>query len=345
MGEEMESEKESGNQPPPVKVAVVVPVYNGSMTIRACLDSLLEQDCPQDAYEIIVVENGSTDGTYAIVSAYEKVRLMHSDLRGAGVARNVGIQASQAEIIAFTDADCVADPHWISALLNAYEDPGVGGVGGQIIGYDHGQLTPVEQFLHHHSPLINFISGAGEFLPHLYTANASFRRCVLRQVGGFNPRLITAEDVDLSWRVQLKTRLRLFYCEDAIIHHHHRATVRGMARQYRQYGFGEILLDTMYKSYPGYPRAGTFQLTRMVKQVLVLPKYAVSILIRSIKRMLGAADAAQQLESVFSLITEVNNLLGKLEGLIATRGMRDSERVLHMEGDKLIDRYFPEMKE
>jgi cellulose synthase/poly-beta-1,6-N-acetylglucosamine synthase-like glycosyltransferase len=345
MGDGMEEITRGRAEQRPVKAAVVIPVYNGSMTIRACLDSLLAQDCPLDEYEVIVVENGSTDDTSDIVGAYEQVRLIHSDVRGASVARNVGIWATQAEIIAFTDADCVADPHWICALMKAYEDPTVGGVGGQIIGYDHHNLTLVESFLHAHSPLINFISGEGEFLPHLYTANASFRRCTLLQVGGFNPHLVTAEDVDLSWRVQLKTPYQLVYCDDAVIHHHHRATVRGMARQYRQYGFGEILLDTMYKSYPGYPRAGAFQWARMLRQALVLPHYVISGVFRSVKRMLGEASVDQQLEPAFSLIIETNNLFGKLEGLLATRWMSDSERVLHMEGDKLIDRYFPVMKE
>ena len=165
------------------EVSVIVPVYNGAATIDACLESLLNQNYPADCFEIMVVENGSTDNTSEIVESYPEVRLLHSPQRGPGQARNYGVSQSKADIIAFTDADCVADPSWLTELMKGYCDPDVGGIGGKIIAYCHAEITLVERFSCEHSPLINFISGDGEFLPHLYTANASFRRNVFNRGG------------------------------------------------------------------------------------------------------------------------------------------------------------------
>jgi len=326
-------------------VSIIVPVYNGSGTITACLKSLLQQDYPADHYEILVVENGSTDNTSEVVSQFSSVRLLHSPQRGPGPARNYGIARSQADVIAFTDADCIAAPNWLSELIRGYANPDIGGVGGKIEAYDHPDLTLIERFSSEHSPLINFLSGESEFLPHLYTANASFMRELLNQVGGFNPRLMTAEDVDLSWRIQLNTTARLAYCDKAIIHHHHRATLKGLARQYRQYGFGEILLDSIYNKYPQYPRAGTFQVSRMLNQLVALPRYFASMILRRMRYVLGRADQYQLLEPRLCLMIESKNLIGKVEGLIATRWMTDAEHAQGIRGEDLIKRYFPKSKE
>ena len=91
-------------------VSIIIGVYNGADTIAACLESLLSQNYPADAYDIIVVENGSTDSTTEIVERYP-VRLYHNSIRGLAAARMFGIARSEAEIVAFTDADCIADPN------------------------------------------------------------------------------------------------------------------------------------------------------------------------------------------------------------------------------------------
>ncbi len=328
----------------PLTVSVIVPVYNGAETIVACLESLLAQDYPVDYYEIIVVENGSTDNTSDVVGRYPAVRLLHSPLRGPGPARNYGIARSEAKIIAFTDADCIAEPDWLTELVKGYTSPEIGGVGGKITAYEHSELTSVERFSCEHSPLINFVSGEDEFLPHLYTANASFLRELLNQVNGFNPRLMTAEDVDLSWRIQLNASAKLTYCDDAIIHHHHRATTKGLARQYRQYGFGEILLDTLYNKYEKYPRAGAYQVKRILAQLMALPRYVMSMFVRKLRFLLGRADLYRVLEPRYCFMIESNNIFGKMEGLIATRWMTDAEHALGIRGEELIERYFPNKK-
>jgi len=320
-------------------VSVVIGVYNGADTIGACLESLLNQSYPADAFEIIVVENGSTDNTTQIVEQYP-VRLCHSDIRGPAAARNLGISQSQADIVAFIDADCIAHPQWLSNLAKPYVDPEIGGTGGVIVAYNHAHRNIVERFSDEISPLVNFISGAHEFLPHFYTANASYRRSLINQIGGFDPKLITGQDVDLSWRLQLNTQAKISYVPEAIIYHHHRTTEAGLARQYRRYGFGEIVLDTLYGKYPGYPRTRKYQVQRILSQLIVLPRYALSVIIRRVRLAIGRATPYQAAVPKLWFLIESNNIRGKLEGLVATHFMTDARGVFNAEADKMIARFY-----
>lgn len=326
------------NSPLPAlpQISIIIPAYNAATTLPACIESLLAQSYPSTSYEVIVVENGSTDKTHAIASTYP-VEVLHSQARGPAAARNLGIEHSAADIVAFTDADCVAAPDWLAELIPLYQDETVAGVGGGILAYHRARPTLVERFSDEHSPLVNYWSGADEFLPHLYTANASFRRAAVQQVGGFNPHLYTGEDVDLSWRIQLQLELRLAYAPSAVVYHQHRTTRQALARQYRQYGFGEIMLDTLYRGQPGYPRQPGFQVRRILQQCSALPRYALSAVLRALRR----AEAYDRLAPQLWWLIESQNILGKLEAWFVTRGMRTAEPVHRLKADSFINRYYP----
>jgi len=110
-----------------------------------CIESLLAQDYPASRYDVLVIENGSTDATTEVVSRYP-VRLLHSHARGPAAARNLGLRHTCADIVAYTDADCIAHTRWISELVRTYTaDPTVGGVGGPILAYVHDARTAVER--------------------------------------------------------------------------------------------------------------------------------------------------------------------------------------------------------
>jgi hypothetical protein len=195
-------------------------------------------------------------------------------------------------------------------------------------------------FADENSPLINFLSGEHEFLPHLYTANASYRHRLLNEIGSFNIHLITGEDVDMAWRLQLKTGCKLRFAPQAISYHHHRTTRGGLVRQYYQYGFGEIVLDTMYSCYPTYPRNLRFQIRRTLGQLMALPRYMLSAGLRQIRLATGRASRYEATWPLLCFLVESSNLRGKLAGLVATRFMRDIRPVFKMDTDKLIDRFY-----
>lgn len=320
-------------------VSIVIGVYNGADKIGKCLQSMLDQTYPKDAYDVIVVENGSTDNTIEVVKQYP-VRLYQSEVRGLARARNLGIAQSSAEIIVTTDADCYADPNWLAELTLPYQDPQVGGVGGAILAYKSGERNNIEQFSEDYSPLVNFQSGDNEFLPRLCGAHASYRREDILHIGGYTPWMITGEDVDIAWRIQLQTGKKLVYAPKAVIYHHHRSTRAGLARQYRQYGFGEILLDTMFKDYPGYPRTRAFQFKRILGQITVLPKYILSAMKRSILYRQGRIDSYQASIPGLWYLIERRNIRGKIEGMLATNWMTGYQKVQNQDIDATIATFY-----
>src|SRR5262245_13454924 len=102
----------------PDAATVIVAVYNGASTIEACVASLLALHYPRPDHEIIVVDNGSTDGTAAVLASFgDRVRVLTEPTRGASAARNRGIRHARGRVIAFTDADCTVEPGWLAALV------------------------------------------------------------------------------------------------------------------------------------------------------------------------------------------------------------------------------------
>ena len=105
------------------RVSVVAPVYNNAPYLDRCITSLLGQRGVGGTHEVILIDNGSTDGSIEIAEKYPEVTLLHEGKRGAYPARNAGLRRAAASVIAFTDGDCEADPDWLRAALEEMEDP------------------------------------------------------------------------------------------------------------------------------------------------------------------------------------------------------------------------------
>lgn len=106
-------------------VSIVVPFYDSERHIAACVESLLAQEAA-GRFEIILVDNGSTDGSSAITARYREVTRLAEAAPGAYAARNTGIRTARAPLIAFTDADCIASPGWLRSILRGMQDPAIG---------------------------------------------------------------------------------------------------------------------------------------------------------------------------------------------------------------------------
>lgn len=113
-------------------VSIIVPVLNDAARIGRCVAALLAQDHPRERLEIIVVDNGSTDGTREEVSRYPVTLLLEDSARTPYIARNRGLQRARGEVIAFTDADCTPRSDWITQALRALEESGADLVGGKV---------------------------------------------------------------------------------------------------------------------------------------------------------------------------------------------------------------------
>ena len=104
-------------------ISVVIPCYNGERYVRSCLEALLAQSYPRVRYEVIFVDNGSTDRSAEVARAYSAVAVLGASKRGSYAARNVGVQAASGPVLAFTDSDCEVCPTWLERIDAAMQDP------------------------------------------------------------------------------------------------------------------------------------------------------------------------------------------------------------------------------
>jgi len=221
------------------KVSVVVASYNGERTLPACLESLRRQNYPD--YEIILVDDGSTDGTLRIAATHPFVRhFRHETNLGLSVARNTGIAAATGEIIAFTDADCRADEDWLRFLVADLLNSDFAGIGGP-------NLLPPED-----SPVAAAVmaspGGPAHVMltdrqaEHIPGCNMAFYKWALEEIGGFDPVFHRAgDDVDVCWRVQ-QAGHKIGFSPGAFVWHYRRSTVGAYLKQQQGYGEAEALL-------------------------------------------------------------------------------------------------------
>jgi GT2 family glycosyltransferase len=226
--------------PPPEdapRVSVVCCSYNGQATIRDTLEALARVDYPD--YEVIVVDDGSTDATAAIARSYG-AKVVSTPNQGLSAARNVGMHAASGEIVAYIDDDAYPEPDWLTHLVRGFRQGGWCGVGGP-------NLLPPED-----GPTAECVANApggpchvlldDREAEHIPGCNMAFRKSWLERIGGFDPQFRSAgDDVDLCWRLQ-EAGGRLGFHPAAVVWHHRRGSIARYWKQQVGYGKAEALL-------------------------------------------------------------------------------------------------------
>lgn len=219
---------------PPVELSVILPTLNAAATIQAQLGALLAQEWTGD-WEIVVADNGSTDGTVELVEdlsrSAPRLRVLDaSDRRGAAHARNRGVDAAHGELLAFCDADDVVGASWVPAIAEALRvHPIVTGP------QDHEALNP--HWLHGlygTAPARELQRYSGIF-PFGPTANLGIRRELFEALGGFDESMPVGEDIELCLRAWLRGA-ELAFASEALVHYRYRATMRSIWSQAVLYG-------------------------------------------------------------------------------------------------------------
>ena len=216
-----------------IKVSVVVCTYNRCDLLGQCLEGLLQQNYPDDLYEILVIDNNSTDETPEVVGRIQsmgdkEIRYIKETQVGLSHARNRGILESQGEIIAFIDDDAIADKGWLVGLADVYSvDKTAACVGGKI-----DLLWPFERPAWFPRELESYLT-ALDYGPdvkkledaNLYGCNFSIRRDVFDAVGLFrtdlgrvSKKLLSGEETELLDRIR-NTGGSIVYTPDALVHH------------------------------------------------------------------------------------------------------------------------------
>lgn len=229
-------------------VTIVVPVYNRAEDIRSCLDSLFALEYPSDRYEIVVVDDNSSDSTVDVINNYG-VRLLANQVNmGQSAARNLGVSHARGDIIAFTDSDCIVSPRWLCELVPYFEDGKNALVGGYVGSYY--RKTRLDRYEESNSPLnmgkkllFGFGAESDFYVP---TCNMLLRKMAYSSVGGFDEAMRVGEDVDLCWR--LKERgFRLVYVPSGTVEHKHRNVFTETFKRRFEYGVSEPMLYSRHR--------------------------------------------------------------------------------------------------
>lgn len=217
-------------------VSVIIPVYNDPNGVRRCLEGLKEQTLSQSRFEVLVVDNGSTDETRSVIEEFPYELLIEDQISGSYAARNKGIRNANGEILAFTDADCTPEPEWLEAAVTVFQEEDVDLVSGRVKFEFTSDRTPAERF----DALVNMRNDKSVREGAAKTANLFARRAVIDEIGLFPDHLQSGGDVFWT-KSATGAGFKLVYAPEATVSHPTRQLYEIMQKMYR-IGKGNIPL-------------------------------------------------------------------------------------------------------
>lgn len=227
------------------KVSVVVPCFNSEKTLDRCIGALLNQKFSGD-FEIVMVDDGSTDSTVEIIKKNKKIKYIFQKNSGPAKARNNGWKHANGDIVVFTDSDCVPEKDWLKLMISPFGiSNNIGAVGGA-----YGKTINSESLL---ASLIGEeikfrYKNIGKYTDAHGSYSLAIRKNVLEKISGYNEfyPVATAEDWDLCYRIQA-AGYKIYFNRKAKVGHHHPAKlVKYLKTQFR-HGFYRVRL---YKDNP-----------------------------------------------------------------------------------------------
>lgn len=325
-------------------VSVIIPTYNASAYLPDAIDSALNQTVAP--LEVIVVDDGSTDATSDVGRAHAAIVVRHATNLGLAAARNSGLAAAKAPVVAFLDDDCEPEPLWAEQLLTGYEERVIG-VGGPILpaarcgfmlGYleRNNPLKPLEANLAKSNRLTyrlklylrrQWTRTEELSLREVYSftgANMSFLRQALIEVGQFDERFrFGGEELDLCMRMRRAfPSARLVFVPTAWVVHHFKPSMRDTLRRSRAYGRGSARLYRKWPSVPPTFFPGPFVVLLPLLLATRRPSLAVAAVAvphllypQGLRHAIASRSVAGLLDAYGQLAQETCGNIGFLEGL------------------------------
>jgi len=216
--------------------SVIIPAYNEENYIAGCLDSVLNQDFDHSLYEIIVINNSSTDKT-RLIALSKAVNVVNEEKKGYVFALIKGVNSSKGDILVFTDADCRVPSDWLSKIYqNFQKDPEIDGVGGIFSVFDIG---PVKKLI---------VDFGYKHIATMSGGNMAVKREKLNQLGGFDPNVNLGADSFLSHKI--KENGKIFIDRNNIVHTSGRrfskSLIKEASRQLSNYFFMALFKKPLF---------------------------------------------------------------------------------------------------
>lgn len=234
-----------------MRISVIIITYNRAKLLNECLASLIKQTVMPD--ELIIVDGGSSDGTYQIVNNYRNkfvsLKYVVSETKGIAIQRNLGIKTATGDLIAFIDDDCIPVNDWIKLMCEYHEmHPECGAIGGNILNKNE------NSYIAHVTQIVSFSNknDSEHYVFALATGNVSYKSNALNSIGLFDETLETCEDIELCYRLNQNNYKQLHVPEIAVWHDHY-TTLKPFLKQQFNYGRGFYQSRSKWKGQmPGY---------------------------------------------------------------------------------------------
>jgi len=248
-----------------IKFSVIIPVYNAMNTVEPCLRAVTQQSFDRKEYEIIVVDDGSTDMTPDIIRKFP-VQYFRQENQGPATARNKGAQEAKGEIILFTDADCMPQNNWIEEMVKPFDDPKVMAVKG---AYKTNQSALTARFAQIEFEERFEMLKKVESIDMVDTYSAGYRRSIFLSFGGFDSSFPVAnnEDTEFSYKMS-QAGQRMVFNPNAIVYHlNHPDSIMRYARLKFWRGYWRMVV---YRRYPSKMLRDSYTPQTLKTQILFL---------------------------------------------------------------------------
>ena len=236
-------------------VSIIVPVYNGERTLGRCLEAILSQG--YSSFELIVVDNHSTDKTKSIIEDYQgrfnRLKYLFEPQRSRGAARNAGIRVAVGEIILMTDSDCIVPDHWIDQMIAPIINDGESIVMGSEEDVVNNFWSSQIQRLN--DAWIKRIS-SGQYVASLDTKNFAIKTDIMKHFM-FDPEIGNLEDFEFALRIRPQIKIR--YLPDVKVGHHHKTTFLSWAKLNYNRGYWGKKIYLKHKSNPLFENEPMFE--------------------------------------------------------------------------------------
>ncbi len=263
-------------------ISIIIPVYNRPEQIVRLLKTLVIQQYLQHKFEIIIVDDGSTDTTVSVAQKFLEENaqqannvpiaftIISKSNGGPASARNFGAAAAHGEILAFIDSDCLASPGWLRSLADVFTENTCAGAGATIVNQGSGTWT-ANYLVHSHFYRHRVKNGVVEYL---VTINAAFRKTDFARLNGFHIfDDVWNEDADLSFKLRSSGATLAVTDSSQVFHTGIPATTLALSAELRRYGYGAAVLA---KNWPG--RSPVKELLRHAGACVLAPYVAAKIL-------------------------------------------------------------------
>jgi len=221
------------------QISIIIPTFNSAKVLKTCLESLTNQTVSGEAYEVIVVDDGSTDETKEVVARYP-VKYIYQENRGPAVARNNGVNHAQGEIVLFTDADCDPQSNWVEEMVKPMSDKQVVGAKGVYKTHQKeiiARLVQIE-YEHKYERMKKF-----KYIDFIDTYSAGYRKDIFAKYGGFDERYPKAsvEDQEFSFRL-FRDGYKMVFNPAAVVYHRHSARLMDYLKKKYKIAFWKAFL-------------------------------------------------------------------------------------------------------